>query len=140
MITKERKNKTMMYDNTILNQLNEKGFVVSKVKGVSMWPLLNQKNTSVYIINDETYKKNDCILYVRSDNSLILHRILKVKEDFYLVSGDNQSKLEKVFPNQVKGKLIEYYKHGKTKRLNGAKYRLYVFFMRLTRPVRYLRD
>ncbi|MFA7417789.1 MAG: S24/S26 family peptidase [Acholeplasma sp.] len=129
-----------MTDNTILKHLNEKGFVVSKVKGVSMWPLLNQKNTSIYVKADNQYTKNDCILFLRSDGALILHRILKVKPNYYLVSGDNQCLLETVYINQIQGKLTEYYKNGQTKQLKGFRYHLYVFFIRTTRPIRCFRD
>lgn len=90
-----------MIQNTILNQLNEKGFVVSKIRGVSMWPFFNQKNTQVYIKRTPNYKKNDCILFLRSNGQLILHRILKVKDAYFLVSGDNESVVEKVYLEQI---------------------------------------
>jgi len=128
------------FDNTIINQLEEKGFVVSKVRGVSMWPLLNQKNTTVYIEKATTFKKYDCILFMRANKDLILHRILKVHKDYYMVCGDNQAYLEKVYPLQIKGKLLEYYKHGKTKQLKGLFYQIYLRFMLFTRPLRICRE
>ena len=84
--------------------------------------------------------KNDCILFLRDNGELIMHRILKVHHDVFLVSGDNQCILERVTPNQIQGKMIEYYKHGKTKKLQGFMYRLYVCIIHLTRPLRCLRD
>lgn len=130
----------MITDNSILQQLHEKGFIVSKIKGVSMWPFLNQKNTQIYVAKADRYVKNDCILFLRKNGELIIHRILSVKNDYYRVCGDNQSVVEKVYKDQVHGKLIEYYKRGKTKHLKGIKYHVYVFFMRILRPVRYVRD
>lgn len=130
----------MIADNSILKQLHDKGFIVSKIKGVSMWPLLNQKNTQIYVAKADQYVKNDCILFLRKNGELIIHRILSVKKDYYRVCGDNQAIVEKVYKEQVHGKLIEYYKHGKTKQLKGIKYYVYVLFMRILRPVRYLRD
>lgn len=129
-----------MIQNTILNQLNEKGFVVSKIRGISMWPFFNQKNTQVYIKRTPIYKKNDCILFLRSNGQLILHRILKVKDAYFLVSGDNESVVEKVYLEQIKGCVFEYYKHGKTKTLTGFRYHVYLIFMKLCRPLRVLRD
>jgi hypothetical protein len=128
------------FDNTIIKQLDDKGFVVSKVRGVSMWPLLNQKNTSVYIEKSNDYKKYDCILFMRQNSDIILHRILKVEKDYLLVCGDNQAYIEKVNSSQIKGKLIEYYKNGKTRQLTGFFYHLYLRSMLMTRPFRFLRD
>ena len=130
----------MNFDNTIIKQLDERGFVVSKVRGVSMWPLLNQKNTTVYIEKSSSYKKHDCILFMRANKDMILHRILKVREDYYLVCGDNQAFLEKVYPAQIKGKMLEYYKNGKTKHLKGFSYRIYLVGMIITRPLRICRE
>jgi hypothetical protein len=129
-----------MIQNTILNQLNEKGFVVSKIRGVSMWPFFNQKNTQVYIKSALNYNKNDCILFLRGDGSLIMHRILYLKKDFFLVCGDNQSQLEKVYCSQIKGKMTEYYINGHTRRPIGIKYHVYVRWIRITRPIRIIRD
>jgi len=128
------------FDNTIVKQLDDKGFVVSKVRGVSMWPLLNQKNTTVYIEKSKDYKKYDCILFIRQNKDMILHRILKVQKDYFLVCGDNQAYVEKVYLSQIKGKLTEYYKNGKTKHLKGFLYQLYLRCMLITRPLRILRD
>jgi len=128
------------FDNTIINQLEEKGFVVSKVRGVSMWPLLNQKNTTVYIEKATTFKKYDCILFMRANKDLILHRIFKVHKDYYMVCGDNQAYLEKVYPLQIKGKMLLYYKNGQTKHLKGLSYRLYLGVMIISRPLRICRE
>jgi len=128
------------FDNTIVKQLDDKGFVVSKVRGVSMWPLLNQKNTTVYIEKSNLYNKYDAILFMRQNKDMILHRILKVEKDYFLVCGDNQAYLEKVYPTQIKGKLKEYYKNGKTKQLRGFLYQVYLRCMLMTRPLRWLRD
>lgn len=129
----------MNFDNTVINQLEVKGFVVSKVRGVSMWPLLNQKNTTVFIEKATTFKKYDCILFMRANKDLILHRILKVHKYYYMVCGDNQAFLEKVYPKQIKGVLQEYYKNGKTKQLKGIMYHLYLIGMIMTRPLRMFR-
>lgn len=130
----------MALDNSILEQLHTKDFVVSKVKGVSMWPLLNQKNTQVYIKKiNRPLKKYDVVLFSRGKD-LILHRILNVKKAYYLISGDNQFRKEKVNLNQIEGIMTEYYKNGHTKDLSGFKYKLYLIGMLTTRPLRFIRD
>ena len=84
--------------------LKELGFAVVPTKGTSMWPLLIEGKCRVKITAAEgkMLKKGDIVLYRRADGTLVLHRIVKVEEDTFLVCGDHQWKLdEKVQEEQI---------------------------------------
>lgn len=98
------------------------------INGTSMNPLLH-KNDIVYLVAPSNIKKNDCILYQRIDGSYVFHRIYKMKKNYYILVGDNQTKLEyPIYPNQVIAKMIAYKKKNKRYSINRFGYRLYVFF------------
>ena len=61
--------------------INEKGFLVSTIVGISMYPLLRQRKDSVHIVKiNKTLKKNDVILYKRDTGQYVLHRLIKIKK------------------------------------------------------------
>lgn len=64
-------------------------------KGTSMMPLLRQGIDSVLLVSPTNIKKNDIVLYERPSGQLVMHRIIKVKRNSYLICGDNQYILEK---------------------------------------------
>lgn len=100
------------------------------VNGVSMLPFIN-KNHYVVLDKPNDLKKNDIILYKRENGKYVLHRIYKVKKDYYQLLGDNQIYREyPIYQNQVIGKVIEVVKGNKTNNLKGFKYKLYLFFWR----------
>ena len=59
-------------------------------KGTSMNPLLRQGIDSVVIVSPENLKKNDIALYKRANGQFVMHRIIKIKKDEYIMCGDNQ--------------------------------------------------
>ena len=75
--------------------IKDKGFLVSTIVGISMYPLLRQRKDSVHIVKiDSPLKKNDVILYQRDSGQYVLHRIIKIKNSNYIICGDNQWKKE----------------------------------------------
>lgn len=69
-------------------------------KGTSMMPLLRQGIDSVLLVSPTNIKKNDIVLYERPSGQLVMHRIIKVKRNSYLICGDNQYILEKGITNE----------------------------------------
>ena len=73
-------------------QLALDGSVVHAIKGVSMMPLLRQ-GIDVAVIEkkgEARCKKYDVPLYRRrSDGAYVLHRIFEVRENDYVICGDN---------------------------------------------------
>ena len=63
-------------------------------KGVSMLPLIKQGSDSVVLVSLGDVAVNDMVLYRRDDGAFVLHRVVKIKGDEYVMCGDNQYELE----------------------------------------------
>ena len=71
-------------------ELNRKGTFTYTCKGVSMLPLLHQQKDLFTIQKQEgRYKKYDVVLYKRPPKSFVLHRVVEVREQDYVILGDN---------------------------------------------------
>ena len=69
--------------------LKRDGSFLYTFKGVSMKPLLNQGKDVVIISSiDRPIKKLDIVLY-KVGERYVLHRVLKIKKDHYVIRGDN---------------------------------------------------
>ena len=86
---------------SIEESLKRDGKLVYKTKGVSMLPMLHQNRDIVVIsVPKGRLKKYDVALY-RRKNAYVLHRVIEVQEQGYLIRGDNTYSLEKVPDNAV---------------------------------------
>lgn len=63
-------------------------------RGVSMLPLIKQGTDSVVLVSLGDVAVNDMVLYRRDDGQFVLHRVVKIKGDEYVMCGDNQYELE----------------------------------------------
>jgi signal peptidase len=120
--------------------LNNEGEIVLTVMGNSMFPMLRHNKDSVCIVKptDKALKKYDIPLFMRSDGRYILHRVVGVKHDGYVVMGDNQ--YEKEYPvkhSQVVGVVKGFWRNGKYISCDDVFYNIYVrlwngtFYIRL---------
>ncbi len=116
--------------------------VCSLTVGISMQPMLRQHRDIVVIKRvDGKLKKNDVPLYKRTGrDKLVLHRILKVTNDGYIIRGDNlYTKEYDVKDGDIIGVLKAFYRDGKYYDCEKSrKYKTYVFFMRVSYPLRYI--
>lgn len=116
--------------------------VCSLTVGISMQPMLRQHRDIVVIKRvDGKLKKNDVPLYKRTGrDKLVLHRILKVTNDGYVIRGDNlYTKEYDVKDGDIIGVLKAFYRDGKYYDCEKSrKYKTYVFFMRVSYPLRYI--
>ena len=88
--------------------LAQDGRLVYKTKGTSMEPMLRQNRDLVIIeVPASRLKKYDVALYRRGE-SYVLHRVVDVKEDCYLIRGDNTYTLENVPDRAVLGVLTGF--------------------------------
>lgn len=101
------------------------GFYSAPVHGMSMYPLLYNHRDSVYIVKPENLKKYDVVLFRRSTNQLVLHRILKLSTDTVVMCGDNEYKKEIVKREQIIGKMTEFCRNGKVIKVSSFRYKLY---------------
>lgn len=116
--------------------------VSSLTVGISMEPMLRQHRDIVIIkrVNGRL-KRNDVPLYRRSGcDRFVLHRILKVTNDGYVIRGDNLYRKEyDVKDGDIIGVLKAFYRDGKYYDCEKSrKYKTYVFFMRVSYPLRYI--
>ena len=123
-------------------KLEQGGWADLIVTGSSMRPLFHTGRDKVILVQ-RTPKKPDIILYRRDSGAYILHRIVRVKNGIFIVTGDNQWVLEEVRPDQVLAVVDHWYKNGKKKTTKNLWYKLYVCFwvgcLPLRRPVLALR-
>ena len=106
------------------------GVFISTTSGVSMFPMLRDRQDTVIV---RTYsgrlKKYDVVLY-RKGNQYVLHRILKVLPASYIIRGDNCFQKEyDITDNDILGVLREFYRGDKKVELSGFRYRLYICFL-----------
>jgi len=95
--------------------------------GRSMLPLIRPGVDSVLIKKaPDRLKKYDVPLYRRKNGSFILHRVVKVKNNAYVMRGDNQNILERnVKHEQILAVAVGMYKNGEYISFNGVKYWIY---------------
>lgn len=127
-----------MNNSTFEEELEKRGRLVYKNVGTSMRPLIRQGKDLIVISKPEgRLKKYDVPLYRRDSGQYVLHRILKVRENDYVICGDNQWRKEYgVTDSQIIGVLTAVVRGGKEIPVTGKAYRLYVhlwcdlFFLR----------
>lgn len=106
--------------------IQKDGVYVSTTAGVSMYPMLRNRRDTI-IIKPVTgrLKRYDVPLY-RRGNEYVLHRIVTVKPESYVICGDNCMRKEyNITVQQIIGVLAGFYRDGKEVDMNGWKYRLY---------------
>lgn len=109
--------------------------------GISMYPLF-RKNKDIAVIKNvtESLKVNDVPLYSRNNmDKLVLHRIVNIKNGNYIIRGDNLYINETdVTDKDIVGVLKGFYRDGKYYDCKKSrKYKLYVFYIRISYPIRY---
>lgn len=118
-------------ESVIAEELRKNGVVVTRTEGDSMWPLLRNHRDVVMIesvAEGERLHKYDVALYRRNEQSrYTLHRVLKVRENDYVICGDNRWRKEYgITDEQVYGRLTEIRRNGKRIRIVDRSYRCYV--------------
>ncbi len=91
-----------------IERLGAIGFVPN---GISMWPFLKNHGQSV-IVEKKKGRLNalDVAFYQRDNKSYVLHRVISVLPDGYVMCGDSQFTLEKVEEDSVFGVMTGFYK------------------------------
>lgn len=114
------------------------GYLVYKTRGVSMEPMLRQNRDLVIVrVPACRLQKYDVALYRRGRN-YVLHRVIGVEKDHYLIRGDNTYSVEIVPDEAVIGVLTSFKRKGKTISIENRLYRIYVCFWNAIYPIRAL--
>ena len=119
-------------------ELERSGKLVYTTVGVSMNPLIKQdRDLSIIEKPKERLKKFDVALYKRANGQYVLHRVVKVLEDGYVILGDNCCFKEyNIKDSQILGVLTSLVRNGKEIDLNSFGYKLYVRARYAHYPVR----
>ncbi len=129
-----------MLEGSVENDLELHGLYASTTRGTSMEPLFRTHRDVVIISKLEgELKKYDVALY-RGNKSgkYILHRVVGIKNDVYLIRGDNTFEIERVDKSSVIGVLVEFNREGKHVRVTDRGYRIYSVLWNFIYPIRYL--
>lgn len=130
-----------MSKSTFEEELKEKGVLVYTNVGTSMRPLIRQ-GKDVMIISSldklgRNLKKMDVPLYKRESGQYVLHRIIKVTKDGYVIRGDNTYSNEYgVTDHQIIGVLTGVIRNGKEISVNSFGYKVYSYFWLYTYYIR----
>ena len=114
---------------TFEEELAKHGRLVYTNVGNSMMPLLRQGKDLLIISRKPAgrLKKYDLPLYKRDNGKYVLHRILKVRKNDYVLCGDHQWHREAgITDRHIIGVLTAVIRDGKEISVTDWKYRLYV--------------
>ena len=129
-----------MANSTFEEQLAKTGKLIYTNQGDSMMPLIKQDRDLLVIEPVHgRLKKYDVPLYKRDSGQYVLHRILKVRENDYVICGDNRWVKEYgIQDRHMIGILTAVIRNGREVSVNDPKYKLYVHIWCDFFPVRAL--
>ncbi|MDD6728822.1 MAG: S24/S26 family peptidase [Eubacteriales bacterium] len=103
-----------MEEQSIKEILDTFGQYTGLTMGTSMKPLIHQQKDNIIIVkNKGRLKKYDVPVYVTPQGKYIMHRVVKVCDDHYVIVGDNLLRKEYVTDDMICGVLVGFYKNGK---------------------------
>lgn len=117
----------MMSKSTFEEEIRQNGKLVYTSVGDSMLPLIKQGRDLIIIsaVNGRL-KKYDVPLYKRDSGEYVLHRILKVRKDDYVICGDNRYHREYgITDRHIIGVLTGVVRDGKEISVHDKGYRIF---------------
>ncbi len=115
-----------MSKSTFEEVLAEKGTLIYTNVGDSMYPLIKPRDLLVIKRPELPLKRLDIPLYKRDSGQYVLHRILKVRKDDYLICGDNRVGTESgITDRHIIGVLTDIIRNGETISVYSTKNRIY---------------
>ena len=125
---------------TVEGELEKYGVYASVTSGVSMRPLFKTHRDVIIVKKPEgELKKYDVALYrAPGVESCILHRVIGVRDDVYLIRGDNTFVVERVPKDRIIAVLTEFNRAGKRHSVEDLGYRFYSRLWHYLYPFRYL--
>ncbi len=128
-----------------LEELEKHGSYFSVPHGVSMKPMIYDRQGVIEIHKLEgEAKRYDVVMYVGKGGVGVIHRVHHVKDDHYIIVGDNCWTREYVKKSDVRGIAVRFFRKGKWHDCTDLSYRIYshlwtdLFFIR--RPLFRVRD
>ena len=123
---------------TIEQQIAENGFYISTTVGISMRPMLRNRRDRVIIRSTDggRLSKWDLPLYKRPDGKYVLHRVIEVRDGYYVIRGDNTYAKEHVPDDWIVGVMTEFYRGKRHVLATNRGYRRYAAFWQTVYPLR----
>lgn len=105
------------------------GVLIYPNVGDSMRPMIRQGRDLLVIRRLERKPvRNDIVLYKRDNGQYVLHRLIKIRKNDYVMRGDNRYGKEYGITDQhIIGILTSIIRNGEELPLSSWKYRLYVY-------------
>lgn len=95
-------------------------------RGVSMLPMLRQGVDTVELAPlPEKLKKYDLPVYQYPSGKYVMHRVVEVKDDYYICLGDNTYVYERITHGQMLGVVSAFKRDEKRIEVDSLGYRLY---------------
>lgn len=122
--------------------IDKQGFYIATPVGSSMLPLIRERIDTVRLEKPNgRCSKYDVIMYQRNNGIYVLHRIIKVKKDSYVLCGDNQSFLEyNVTDDMIIGIMTGFYRGDTYVSVDNPQYIRYYKKRVFTRNFRFVKD
>lgn len=123
----------------IAEYLAEHGTLTYSNVGTSMLPLLRQ-DRDLFIVRakspGERFEVGDVVLYKRPQEQYVLHRIVEVLPDGYIILGDNCVRREVgISDSEILGVMTGFVRDGKEHSVTERGYRLYIaWILKTERP------
>mgnify|MGYP000767136083 CR=1 FL=1 len=117
-----------MNKSTFEEEIRRNGTIIYTNVGDSMMPFIKQ-GRDVFVISraEGRLKRYDVPLYKRDSGQYVLHRILKVRENDYVICGDNRCSREYgITDRHIIGVLTGIIRDGREIPVTDRKYRIYV--------------
>lgn len=117
-----------MKKSTFEQEIQKSGKLIYTNVGNSMMPFIRQGRDILIISKvNGRLKRYDVPLYKRDSGQYVLHRILKVRKDDYIICGDNRYVKEYgINDSHIIGVLTAVIRNGKEIPVTDYKYRIYV--------------
>lgn len=129
-----------MNKTTICDQVRSGNSIIVNTRGVSMNPLLYEGKTQVLV---EPLKEDlhvyDMPIFYRSKNTYVIHRIIKMDDQYYYTRGDNCLHGEKVPRANVFGVVTKIYKGNHEITMDHPDYLRYLKRLKRNTPFRLFR-
>lgn len=122
----------------IEDELSKYGTYATNTVGTSMRPLFKtHRDVAVLKKPDRALKKYDVVLYTGQSHKYILHRIIGVREECFIIRGDNTFVKEYVSRDRVLAYLVSFNRKEKHHSADDFGYKLYSRFWNFIYPIRY---
>lgn len=105
--------------------LDREGKLVYKTRGCSMQPMLYQDRDIVIIEKSKARLKKYDVAFYKVGEKYILHRVIHVRNGYYIMRGDNNLFNEKVPDEAVLGVLTAFVQNGEKRSVTDGDYIAY---------------